>query len=254
MASHTVTGCIVTYNNMRTIDNAVSSVLENAKLPFKLYAVDNGSVDGTPEHIKETYPEVEIVKSAGNIGFGAGHNSVLDRLNSDYHAIINPDVIIRDDILTPMVEYMDAHPEVGMLSPAICFPDGRPQILGKRNPSIPYLVASRLRNEEKPCKALREYAMLDADLTKPTQIENATGCFMLIRTSLFREIGGFDKRYFMYFEDCDLTREVNKRSRCEYFPDAVVYHEWGRESKKDLHLMLVQVRSMISYFNKWGWK
>ena len=83
-------------------------------------------------------------------------------------------------------------------------------------------------------------------------IENATGCFMFIRTELFREIGGFDKRYFMYFEDCDLTREVNARSRTVYYPGATVYHEWGRESKKNFRLKLIQINSMLRYYSKWG--
>lgn len=252
MAPSTVSGCIVTYNNMATIDNAVSSVLKYTSLPFKLYAVDNGSTDGTPEHIRSAYPEVEVIKTEKNLGFGAGHNVLLDRLDSDYHAIINPDVILRDDVIAKMVAYMDANPDIGLLSPAIRFPNGNNQILGKRNPTLSYLVASRLRGSE-PSALLREYAMLDEDMSVPKDIENATGCFMLIRTSLFKELGGFDKRYFMYFEDCDLTREVCKRSRAVYFPDATVFHEWGRESKKNFKLKFVQLNSMIRYFNKWGW-
>ena len=234
MTSSKVTGCIVTYNNMRTIDNTVSSLLEHTKAPFQLYVVDNSSSDGTPDHIAAEYPPVEIIRRTDNRGFGAGHNTVLDRLDSDYHVIINPDIIIRDDVITQMAEYMDAHPEIGMLSPAIKFPDGRAQILGKKIPRLRYLVASRLRNEADPGKLLREYAMLDRDLSKPTDIENATGCFMFIRTDLFKKLGGFDERYFMYFEDCDLTRSVNLSSRTVFFPDATVYHEWGRESKKNM--------------------
>ncbi len=253
MDSSKVTGCIVTYNNMRTIDKAIGTLLKQTKLPFKLYAVDNCSTDGTPGHIEEKFPEVKVVRSAANVGFGAGHNSIMGELDSEYHAIINPDIILRDDVLSKMVAYMDEHPDIGMLSPCIRFPDGRPQILGKRNPKLIYLFASRMRGSE-PGNILREYAMLDAGINAPLDIENATGCFMLIRTSLFKEIGGFDKRYFMYFEDCDLSREVCKRSRLVYYPDAVVYHEWGRESKKNTKLRIIQIKSMIAYFNKWGWK
>ena len=147
---------------------------------------------------------------------------------------------------------MEQHPDIGMLSPEIRFPDGRLQILGKKCPALHYLIASRLRGSGEPGKTLREYAMLDRDLTKPVDIENATGCFMFIRTELFREIGGFDKRYFMYFEDCDLTREVNARSRTVYYPGATVYHEWGRESKKNFRLKLIQINSMLRYYSKWG--
>lgn len=253
MKTH-ISGCIVTYNNMATIDNALKSLFECTAASFELFVVDNGSTDGTLEHIEKNYPQVTIFRSGGNIGFGAGHNFIMDRLNSEYHAIINPDIIVRDDVLSKMAEYLDSNPEIGMLSPEIRFPDGRLQILGKKNPSLPYLVSSRLRGSGEPSEKLREYAMLDCDLSKPVSIENATGCFMFIRTALFKEIGGFDKRYFMYFEDCDLTREVNKRSKVLYYPDATVYHEWGRESKKNFKLKLIQINSMLRYFAKWGLK
>lgn len=253
MSSKSVSGCIVTFNNIRTIGAAISSLLECTKgVPFSLTVVDNGSTDGTVEFIKENYPEVEIRISEKNVGFGEGHNSVLSSLNSDYHAIINPDIIIRDDVIAKMAAYLDENPDVGMLSPQIRFPDGRPQILGKRSPTPSYLIASRLRGEGNPRKALCEYAMLDCDMTKPTDIQNATGCFMFIRTGLFKQLGGFDRRYFMYFEDCDLTREVCRVSRCVYYPSAVVYHEWGRESKKNNKLKLIQLSSMFKYFGKWG--
>ncbi|MBQ2846854.1 MAG: glycosyltransferase family 2 protein [Clostridia bacterium] len=248
-----ITGCIVTYNNIATIDNALGSLLKCTEVPFTLYVVDNGSTDGTVEHIEKNYPEVVLVKSGGNIGFGAGHNYILDRLDSDYHAIINPDIIVRDDVIAKLAEFLNNNGDIGMASPEIRFPDGRIQILGKLNPNPVYLVASRLRGN-KPGKILRKYAMLDRDLSVPTDIENATGCFMFIRTKLFKEIGGFDKRYFMYFEDGDLTREVNQRSRVVYYPGATVYHEWGRESKKNFKLKLIQIQSMMNYFKKWGLK
>ena len=249
----TVTGCIVTYNNISTIDKAVSSLLKCTDSNFRLYVVDNGSTDGTVEHIEKNFPEVTLIRSGGNIGFGAGHNFILDRLDSDYHAIINPDIVIRDNVIGKIADYLDKNEDIGMLSPEIRFPDGRLQILGKKNPKLRYLAASRLRGDE-PGKLLREYAMLDEDLTKPFDIENATGCFMFIRTKLFKELGGFDDRYFMYFEDCDLTREVNKKSRAVYYPEATVYHEWGRDSKRNNKLKLIHLNSMFKYFLKWSFR
>ena len=249
--SESVTGCIVTYNNIRTIEKTISSLLENTAVDFKLFVVDNGSTDGTVEIIREKFPAVEIIISGENCGFGKGHNKVLPFLKSKYHCIINPDIIIRDDVISSMSDYLDNHPEVGMLSPQIRFPDGREQILGKKIPYPHYLIASRLRCGDKPGKVLSHYAMLDMDLSAPCPVENATGCFMFIRTDLFRSLGGFDKRYFMYFEDGDLTREVNKISKVMFYPYATIYHEWGRESKKNMRLALVQVQSMLRYYSKW---
>lgn len=254
MKQYSVSGCIVTHNNIRTIKETIDSLLCMTQgVSFKLFVVDNLSTDGTVEEIRKNFSErnIEIIETGINNGFGSGHNIILDMLDSKYHVIINPDILLRQDAITAMADYMDKHDDIGLLSPRICFPDGRDQILGKRNPKLKYLAASRIRNEKTPSALLREYAMLDADLSMPLDIENATGCFMIIRTELFKRIGGFDKKYFMYFEDCDLTRTVRKTARTVYFPQAVVYHVWGRESKKDFKLMLIQIKSMLYYFWKW---
>lgn len=246
-----VTGSIVTYNNMSTIKKTLDTLFDQTTdVDFKLYVVDNGSTDGTPEFIENNYPQVVVIKSKGNIGFGAGHNTVIKNLESKYHAIINPDIVLCENVIKKMADYMDDNPQIGLLSPRICFPDGRDQILGKRNPHLKYLVASRLRGEE-PSKLLREYAMLDCDLSKPISIENATGCFMFIRTDVLIKVGGFDDRYFMYFEDADLTRQIAQIAECVYYPDAVVNHVWGRESKRNFKLMCVHIDSMFKYFSKW---
>ena len=255
MAQYSVTGCIVTHNNTRTIVKAISTILKYTRdIDFTLYIADNLSTDGTVELIRKKFgrfPNIIINETGTNRGFGAGHNSVLPLLKSKYHIIINPDVVLKDNVISKMASFMDENDDIGLLSPRICFPDGRNQVLGKRNPKIRYLVASRMRNDKAPGKLLREYAMLDCDMSKPTDIENATGCFMMLRTELFKAVGGFDENYFMYFEDCDLTRSVCKTSRAVYYPQAVVCHVWGRESKKNTKLMAIQLKSMFYYFWKW---
>lgn len=246
-----VTGSIVTYNNISTIAKTLETLFGETKdIDFKLYVLDNGSSDGTPEYIEKNYPDVTVIRSGKNVGFGAGHNIIINQVESKYHAVINPDIVLTQNAIKKMADYMDGNPEIGLLSPRICFPDGRDQILGKRNPHLKYLVASRLRGDE-PSKLLKEYAMLDCDLSKPTEIENATGCFMFIRTDVLKSIGGFDDGFFMYFEDADLARRINEVSKCVYYPDAVVNHVWGRDSKRNFKLMLVHINSMLRYFRKW---
>ena len=246
-----VTGSIVTYNNISTIAKTLETLFGETKdIDFKLYVLDNGSSDGTPEFIEKNYPDVTVIRSGKNVGFGAGHNIIINQVESKYHAVINPDIVLTQNAVKKMADYMDENPDIGLLSPRICFPDGRDQILGKRNPHLKYLVASRLRGDE-PSKLLKEYAMLDCDLSKPTEIENATGCFMFIRTDVLKSIGGFDDGFFMYFEDADLARRINEVSKCVYYPDAVVNHVWGRDSKRNFKLMLVHINSMLRYFRKW---
>ncbi|MDR0532312.1 MAG: glycosyltransferase family 2 protein [Oscillospiraceae bacterium] len=254
MSDYTVTGSIVTFNNMSTIEATLRTVREQTKgVPFHLYVIDNSSRDGTAAFVKNIDPLAEVLHIHWNVGFGAGHNVVLSRLKSKYHAVINPDIELGEDAITAMALYMDEHPDVVMLSPRIVFPESQEdQILGKRNPRLRYLIASRLRHGNLAKKILAEYAMQDQMASgRPFEIENATGCFMLIRTEALQKIGGFDERYFLYFEDCDITRTLAKEGKVLYYPDAVVRHVWKRESKKNLRLMLIQIDSMFKYFWKW---
>lgn len=248
---HKVTGSIVTFNNMNTIKKTLETLFEFTKdIDFKLYVADNGSTDGTPEFIEKDFPQVEVIRTGSNIGFGAGHNRVIEKVDSEYHAVINPDIVMIENAVKKMADYMDENKDIGLLSPRICFPDGRDQILGKKNPHLKYLAASRLRKDE-PSKLLKEYAMLDCDLSKPVEIENATGCFMMFRTDVLKKVGGFDKRYFMYFEDADITRCVRKLTRVVYYPYATVSHVWSRESKRNTKLMIIHIQSMLKYYAKW---
>ena len=246
-----VTGSIVTYNNMSTIDETLKTLYEYTKdIDFKLYVVDNNSTDGTVEHIKENYPQVEVVALNENIVFGAGHNKAVRMVDSDYHVIINPDIVFVENSIKKMVDYLENNVDIGVLSPKICFPDGREQILGKKDPHFKYILASRLRGDE-PGTLLKKYAMLDCDLTKPIDIENASGCFMVFRTSILKKIDGFDERYFMYFEDADITRKARKYSRVVYYPEAVVSHVWNRDSKHNFKLLAIHIHSMLKYYWKW---
>ena len=247
-----ISGSIVTYNNMKSIKKTLETLFEHTKdSNFKLYVVDNGSTDGTPEFIEKEYPQVELIRTGKNIGFGAGHNVVIEKIQSDYHAIINPDLVFPENTIGKMAEFMENNRDVGLVSPKICFPDGRNQILGKKNPCLKYLVASRLRKGDEPGKLLSEYAMLEKGTSEPFDIENASGCLMLVRTVVLKQINGFDERYFMYFEDADLTRMVNEISRSVYYPDAVIHHVWGRDSKRNVKLMAIHFQSMLKYFAKW---
>ena len=121
-----VTGCIVTHNNIKTIQKTLESIFANiGSLSFRLYVVDNNSTDGTPEFIRDNFPQVCLIEPKTNDGFGAGHNLVLPMLSSEYHIIINPDIIVKDDAVQKMIDYLDSNGDIGALSPKICFPDGR---------------------------------------------------------------------------------------------------------------------------------
>lgn len=251
-----VSASIVTYNDEDSILDTIESVLkstDSSKIDLKIYIFDNGSSDGTINLINETFKDDCRVKvSVGdNDGFGAGHNRILkENFDSKYHCVINPDIVLREDAISSMVEYAENNSDVVLLSPRILSEDGEDQILGKRYPHIWYLFASHFRGE-KTNFLLKRYAMLDKGYDSAFEIWNATGCFMFFRTDAFKKINGFDDRYFMYFEDCDITREMRELGKVMYYPLTSVYHIWARDSKTNKKLKIIHIQSMLKYDLKW---
>ncbi|MGI6200112.1 MAG: glycosyltransferase family 2 protein [Christensenellales bacterium] len=244
-----ITGCIVTYNNAQIIGDTIEQILRaTAHLNFILYVVDNRSSDGTVELIQERFPQVRMIRSPKNLGFGKGHNLALPYLESDYHVIINPDIKLPEGAIEPLISYLERHAEVAMVTPKILNLDGTEQFLPKRRPRLRYLIGGRVGFLR---KYREEYTRQHEQLDRPTEIDLCTGCFMLLRTSVFKQVGGFDPRYFMYFEDADLTREVQRFGKVIFNPEVSVYHAWEREDTRSLKLLWIHVLSMCRYIYKW---
>ena len=250
-----VSVCIVTYNNERTIRDALTSLLNHVKMPLCVYVCDNASTDQTVSIVKEEFPTVTLLESNKNEGFSKGNNRVLESLESQYHIIMNPDILLQEDIITPMSEYLDKNPDTMMLMPRLLNPDGTEQYTPKRAPRLHYMLGGHLERFGGVFRKWRdEYTMKQKDLSKPTEIYFCGGCFMFIRTDIFRKIGGFDERYFLYNEDADLTRMVWEYGKVVYLPSVSVVHLWERAYKKDRRYVWIQIRSMIKYFWKWKGK
>ena len=248
---HRVTASIVNYNDFDNTCNAVGSLLQYTKEPsFRLFVVDNSTAGDSAEKLRELFPQIEVIRTEKNRGFGAGHNLVLPRIDSEYHAVINPDIIVDSDVIGELCAFFDQNSDIGIACPATFFPDGRLQLLPKKNPKLIYLMANRL--PFRWCKKYREHYIMDGeDLSGVTDIEFVTGCFMFMRTGLLMRAGGFDERYFLYLEDADLTREIRRSARAVYLPFVRVYHNWGRKSAKSLKFFIIHVLSIIKYMRKW---
>ena len=246
-----VTIGIVNYKDYPRTHEAIRSLVEYTQgVKYKIYVIDNASRDGSAERLANEFPQISVIFCDRNMGYGKANNLVSPHIDSAYHLVMNPDVVVRDDVLKELFDFMQAHPDVGMCTPATYYLNGNPQPLPKRNPRLRYVVANRMpipHYEE----YRREYRMLDEDLSGVTDIEFVTGCFMFMRTALFKEQGGFDPRYFMYFEDADLTREIKKRARVVYVPQSGILHGYQRRSAKRLRYFIIHSLSMLRYFFKW---
>ena len=248
-----ITVSIVTYNSADEIDILMMS-LQNCS-SFELmtvYVVDNASQDDTLSIIRKKYSWARVIDNKDNIGFGRAHNLVINNINSKYHLIVNPDISLLTDTITKAVDYMNNNPDVVVMTPFVMNVDGSQQFLPKRNPSLKYMIGGMFEKRLKFCEKLREeYTLKNEIITSPIDVEFCTGAFMVTRTEALHKVGGFDERYFLHFEDADLTRELRKVGRAVYNPDVEVTHKWHRENKKINKSFWIALKSMFIYMKKW---
>ncbi len=250
-----LSAAVVQYGGAEETRACLESLWQHEGEGLHVFLVDNASPDGALQTLEEggLPPNVETLPMAVNRGFGAGHNAVLPRLQSRYHAVVNPDILLWDDAISQMAAWMEEHPDVAVTIPRLVFPDGSPQAIAKRRPAFLPLLARQtglgfLKQYE------THYLMEDEDLTKPTDVEFCSGSFLLIRTEVFREIGGFDEGYFMYVEDADLTQKALQKGRAVYLPQVAVAHAWHRAAHRKPRQFFWQLNSMGRYFRKWGFR
>lgn len=256
-APYTLGVSLVLYRNDPEQIRAVLTSLRATPCELAVCVVDNSP---TPElrDVVEAF-DCSYLHDPGNPGFGASHNRAIRSLPaSEFHLVVNPDIYFPPESLTALMGFLRSEPDVGMVSPRILFPNGELQRLCKRYPSVLVLFARRFLPG--PLKGLVKsrmdhYEMLDVGYDRVMEVPYASGCFMLFRREVLDRIEGFDERFFLYLEDADISlRTAHAGYKVKYFPEARVYHHWGRGSHKSWRLTLTSIRSSFYFFNKHGWR
>ncbi|RAS23134.1 glycosyltransferase family 2 protein [Paraburkholderia bryophila] len=200
-----------------------------------------------------------VVAGHGNVGYGRGHNLAIARAASRFHLVLNPDIDLDRDALIEALDFFDAHPEAGLLTPWIGDDQGQLQYLCRRYPTLLDLFVRGFlpaRARTLFARRLARYEMRDLinerDVVWDPPI--VSGCFMLFRTSVLKQIGGFDARYFLYFEDYDLSLRARKVTRLVYAPAVRVLHHGGGAARKGSAHIRMFAASAYKFFNRFGWK
>ena len=221
-----------------------------------LYLVDN-SPENQLHTLVELHPNIQYIHLPQNPGFGAGHNKAIEKAfetNSNYHFVINPDIVLIEDVFAPMLQYMEKENGVGMMMPKILNIDFTKQHLPKLLPSPSDIL---LRKIKKPTflysKFINKYELRFVDDKQIYEAPILSGCFTLFRTSVLKEKGLYDDEFFMYFEDWDISRRIHSDYKTIIFQQASVVHEYESGANKNKRLFKIFVKSAIHYFNKWGW-
>ncbi|SAL34819.1 glycosyltransferase family 2 protein [Caballeronia concitans] len=245
-----------------TLDNALHCVFPaDLSVSAPLYLINNGTDEGfsLSEVAGDTALKTHVIEGQGNVGYGRGHNLAIERTSSRYHLILNPDIELESDALVQAIAFMDAHPEVGLLSPFILEDDGSQQFLCRRYPTVFDLFIRGFlpRSLRKPFKArLARYEMRDVigDRNIVWEPPIVSGCFMLFRTEVLKQLNGFDPRYFLYFEDYDLSLRAHDVARVAYVPSVRVLHHGGDAAGKGWTHIKLFIASAYKFFNRFGWK
>ncbi|MEN6432046.1 MAG: glycosyltransferase [Smithella sp.] len=193
-------------------------------------------------------------RNTNNIGYGRANNLVIEQSESDYHFVINPDLFVDPKSLVIALHFMQINPDVGLLVPSIFSEDGNRHYLCKRNPTLFILfLRSFAPAWLKACfkSTLDRFEMRDRNYDEiMDDVEFPSGCFMLFRTRIVKQLKGFDPAYFMYFEDADIGRRMLKIARIVYVPAVKVVHKWERGSHSGWHLRWVAMKSGLIYLKK----
>jgi GT2 family glycosyltransferase len=197
-----------------------------------------------------------------NIGYGRAHNLVMHGGNTHYHLVLNPDVELAPDALVAGMRFLDAHPEIGVLAPAVSGAHGEREFTCKRYPAVLDLLlrAFAPATLRRWCRGrLERYEMRDAiepvggdGFVSPVPL--LSGCFMLARRKAVDTTGGFDPAYFLYFEDFDWSVRLNRITGSAYVPSVRIVHHGGGAARKGARHIAHFARSAVRFYRKHGWK
>lgn len=200
--------------------------------------------------------DYEIITPPRNLGYGLGHNLAIESDCGDYHLVINPDVFVHEDAIIKAICYLQNNPEVGLLTPQSCQPNGATEYLCKSYPSVLVLLVrgfapTSIKNyfSEK----ISRYELRSLDKAR-NDILITSGCFMFFRRAALQSIKGFSSKFFMYFEDFDLSLRLRKRWQIAYVPEVKIVHYGGNTAKKGFKHIFLFMSSAVNFFNRHGWR
>ncbi len=268
VATNTITlsvSCVYYDSDLSIFQKTIEHLLTSIN-----YAKKNGIIDSAELHLinnngrknseflifsekfKSLFDKLVLHTGHGNIGYGQGNNIAINKVNSKYHLILNPDVYQEENALFMGISYLEQQSSVCMLAPFAKNETGELEYLAKRQPT---LIALRLRALNIPVlnnffsNQLNWYTYKDKIFRESCfDIELASGCFMLIRTSTLKKVRGFSEEYFLYFEDFDLSCKLAEHGKIVFLSTMKIIHLGGNTSKKGLKHTILFLKSLAIFF------
>ncbi len=247
---------IVNYNVKYFLEQCLVSVQNACKnISAEVIVVDNNSVDGSVEMLREKFPHIQLIANKDNTGFSKANNQALEISKGEYALLLNPDTVVQEDTFSKCIDYMDQHPEAGGLG--VKMVDGKGHFLpeskrGLPTPAVAFYKIFGLSTIFPKSKKFGQYHLSFLDKEENHEIEVLSGAYMFMRKSVLNKIGFLDETFFMYGEDIDLSyRIILDGNTNVYFSDTSIIHYKGESTKKgSLNYVFVFYNAMIIFAKK----
>ena len=248
---------ILCWNDLKVIADCLSSIFVGTQsIEFEVIVSDNGSTDGSVEHIHKEFPQVRVLQNGDNLGFAKGNNVGIRVAKGHYVLILNPDTIVHPGALERWISFADRHPEAGAFGCRVLNPDGTFQKCARPFPSVfrEWISAFCLRPLGYLSRAFESdtYVYMGWNGDTEREIDWQSGCCVMFRADVLRELTGFDERFFYHYEEVDLCRRVwNAGFPILFTPEATITHLGGQSVKRfPVKFELEKNRNRYRYYYK----
>jgi N-acetylglucosaminyl-diphospho-decaprenol L-rhamnosyltransferase len=228
----------VTYSPGESLDGFVESLAEATTAPTDVVLADNGSTDGAPERVAAAHPHVRLLRTGGNVGYGAAANAGLADVPTGWALVANPDVRFDPGSVDELLAVAARWPRAATVGPAIRTPEGELYPSARDLPRLSTGIGHALLGWVWPANPWTARYRREREAPRERPAGWLSGSCFLVDLAAFHSVGGFDPGYFMYFEDVDLAARLGRRGWLNvYAPSAVVVHEGGHATRREPHRM-----------------
>ncbi|VBB47672.1 Glycosyltransferase, group 2 family protein [uncultured Desulfatiglans sp.] len=218
-------------------------------IPFEIILVDNASLDGSVEAVEKRFPEVHIIRNETNRGFAAANNQAFTPMRGRYALLLNTDAVLLDGAVKELHTFMETQTDAAMACGQLLNRDGTRQRSVAAFPSWLTLIANEtLLSLLFP----RKHPGKHRCPATPHPVDSCIGACLMVRSSAIREVGGFDERYFFFFEETDWALQMKKAGWSSYLvPQARIIHDQGQSVGQNVRARIHFYRSRYRYLRKW---
>jgi GT2 family glycosyltransferase len=241
---------IVNWNTRDLLCQCIDSLTQTLnKIDPEVFVVDNGSTDGSVAAVRQKFPGVRLIEKPVNMGFARANNQAIPLSSGEYLLLLNPDTRVKDEAIPPMLSFMNAHAEAGLVGAQLMNADGSKQNSIANFPSL----ATELLN-----KSLLRWLFPDkfpgkeTDYPGPVEVDSVIGACMMVRRKAVEQVGLLDEKFFLFLEETDWCYRMKKAGwKIYHIPQAEIFHFQGKSAEAEKGKARIEYyRSRYHYFRK----